>query len=371
MGFAFSGPSYTVAQRGSQGQEYYSSAVAVWQQRLGIENALNKLKSDIRGDEGTAKQIENFLNTVNKYITSGGNVTTDELEVLNGYIPKDLQPSYSMKSGTDFEKWLDKLFQQVLNTDTSFNTGGNLATSGVREKIGELDLTIDVATGSISLKRTKGELGQGIRELVTKDIKQEFRNKANSLGYAVEGGAEDQSSAVFLYQSWKQQKSDLDTEFHIEGEFLHEKAAALLANHTYSVKNYANLSRGVELGKSKGNRDLFSIYYYFAGDGSLANAERFVYSSYNSHDPGTINLYQTWASALYELTGLGTVSGGDLKNLRLVDFLIVQSRGAGYVSVYSTKQFLQGFPSTPPGWFNTSTGSISSGFFNNSSFVMG
>ena len=90
MGFAFSRPSYTVAQRGSQGQEYYSSAVAVWQQRLGIENALNKLQSDIRGDEGTAKKIENFLNTVNKYITSGGNVTTDELEVLDGYIPKDL-----------------------------------------------------------------------------------------------------------------------------------------------------------------------------------------------------------------------------------------------------------------------------------------
>ena len=375
MGFAFSRPSYTVAQPPGAGQGYYQSAVAVWKYRLGIDNAINRLSADIRGDQGTAQKIESFLNTVNDYIRKDGRATSDELAILRGYVPHDLIPSYELTGinnkdlGDKMEEWLDKVFQQAIGANTSFITGGDNATSGVRIELGEMNFNIDVSTGSINLTDLSKKDRRTLEELMTNDVKNLYNKYNDQFSFGVEKIANSQTSKVFLYQLWKQQKADLNTEYQVEGDFQLESAAALLANHTYSVKNYTNLSKGVHLGAAKNNKDLFSIYSYFAGDNSLANAARFVFSSGNSHDPATINLYQTWASALYELTGLGTVSGQDLKSLRLVDFLIVQS--GGYIRVYSTKEFLRGFPSVAPNWFNPGSSTISSTFFNDSSFVMG
>ena len=376
MAFVFGrGPSFTVGEGKSP---TYENADVMWKKRAKIGSLATKIKRSVKGNSATAKKIEKFLNKVNEVLKDEGELNESKSLLMELIKQSNLQYSPSIISGTDFEVWVDNIFQIAI-------TGQN---QGKRFQVGDRqDTTVGVygKLQGIKFRGAAGFRGDAGRDLITRyaqqyssskelakslesDIKAQVEEDFNIATYYIKEGVNGFKD-LYIYSALVQGKTDINTEIQIDQRLNKEfdGIPELLANHTFSLKNYQEIS-SVHIGDAKGNRAFYGFYYFSTRDSRVSNAHRFVFSSLNSSSANVRTSYLPWAEALYELAGLGQVqfqfNDTKIVDLHLVDYLIVQFRNSGVIKVYSVKDFLQGLPQSPPAWY--SNGSIKQSFFSSS-----
>lgn len=366
-------PNFSYSNRDIQ---YYEHALDMWEDKHIWDNIRNKYRS-LHGSQKGAQIIQEGLQRLNLYQPGTGkdwkpsDMTDEEANLIEQVVKPVLKRkrlpllkySESMSKqarGKAFEKHFAALGEQL--GISSAATGAKLVSSPVVIKM-QIDLTgTGLKVGKYTQLQKKGTTQrqnyEDLVSIVTQQLGDEF---VDSLGKGlqieiqkiVQATNNTRLGQIIIRQSDAPGKVDtkllkatgsFTSEFHSVIDDMIEE----LQNHTFSLKNYKEVTLtnwgGISLGYANDFR-FYGSFYQGATKSkrqlNFADLSTFVYASINSNNPIVSKNYLSWARYIYELTGLGQ---GDI-----VDYLVVNNSTTGTVQVYSVKDLLKNAPNGTPG----------------------